>query len=88
MRSYKLLLRVFLTERIKTHRKANHITQEGMAEQLRISPRSYNSLERGAYGCSASTLMFFLLVLSEPDVIQLRADFRDLVREEDSHEVA
>ena len=89
MQQYKLLLKVFLTERVKTHRKALHITQETMAEYLRISPRSYISLERGDNGFSATTLMFFLLILSEEDVLRLCGDFRTMVeREGDSHVVA
>ena len=89
MQQYKLLLKVLLMERVKTHRKALRITQETMAEYLRISPRSYISLERGDNGFSATTLMFFLLILSEEDVLRLCGDFRALVeREEDSHVVA
>ena len=89
MHQYKLLLKVFLTERVKAYRKAVRMTQETMAEYLRISPRSYISLERGDNGFSAATLMFFLLVLKEVDVLQLRTDFRDLVeKEDDGHEVA
>lgn len=88
MHQYTLLLRVFLSEQIKGRRKALHFTQETMAEKLRISPRSYISLERGKSGCSAATLMFFLLILSEEEVLRLCAEFRQRVDEEDSHEVA
>jgi len=87
MHQYTLLLRAFLTERIKGRRKGLHITQETMAEKLRISPRSYISLERGNSGCSASTLMFFLLILPDEDLIQLCAEFRELVGKEDAHEI-
>ena len=83
-----LLLRAFLTERIKARRKALHFTQEVMAEKLRISPRSYISLEQGKSGCSAATLMFFLLILSDEELLRLCADFRQKVDEEDAHEVA
>ena len=83
-----LLLRAFLTERIKARRKALHFTQEAMAEKLHISPRSYISLEQGKSGCSAATLMFFLLILSDEDLLRLCADFRQQVDEEDTHEVA
>ena len=88
MHQYTLLLRAFLSEQIKHRRKALHITQEAMAEKLRISPRSYISLEQGNYGCSAATLMFFLLILSEKEVLRLCEAFRRLVDEEDTHGVA
>ena len=87
MHQHSLLLRVFLTEQIKSRRKALHLTQESMAEKLRISPRSYISLEQGKSGCSAATLMFFLLILSNEDLLQLFAAFRRRLKEE-SHEVA
>lgn len=88
MHQYTLLLRAFLTEQIKTRRKALHWTQETMAEKLRISPRSYISLEQGKSGCSAATLMFFLLILSDQELLRLCAAFRRRVDEEDDHEVA
>ena len=88
MHQYTLLLRVFLTEQIKSRRKVLHLTQEAMAENLRISPRSYISLEQGKSGCSAATLMFFLLILSNDELLCLFAAFRRRVEEEDGHEVA
>lgn len=88
MHQYALLLRAFLAEQIKGRRKALQVTQEAMAEKLRISPRSYISLERGKSGCSAATLMFFLLILPEDELPRLCAEFRRLVDEEDAHEVA
>lgn len=89
MHQYKFLLQVFLMERVGNYRKTTRITQEMMAEYLRISPRSYISLERGDNGFSATTLMFFMLVLKEEDVLRLRTDFRDLVeKEDDDHAVA
>ncbi|MBR2896208.1 MAG: helix-turn-helix transcriptional regulator [Oscillospiraceae bacterium] len=88
MHHWKPMLQIFLMKRIRTYRKSLHITQEMMAELLRISPRSYISLEHGDNGCSATTLMFFLLILTEEDLIRLREDFRTLVEQEDSHVVA
>ena len=88
MHQYTLLLRSFLTERIKSRRKALHFSQETMAEKLRISPRSYISLEQGKSGCSAATLMFFLLILPDMELLRLCAEFRRRVDEEDDNEVA
>lgn len=88
MHLYKFLLQTFLAEYMKEYRKAHHITQEVMAEYLRISPRAYINLESGKNGCSAATLMFFLLILPEAGVLRLCSDFRELVREVDHHVVA
>ena len=88
MHQYTLLLRMFMTEQIKGRRKALHFTQETMAEKLHISPRSYINIERGKSGCSAATLMFFLIILPEEELLQLCAEFRARVDEEDAHEVA
>ncbi|MFR7893919.1 MAG: helix-turn-helix domain-containing protein [Dysosmobacter sp.] len=40
---------------------AKSLTQEAMAEQLRISSRAYSDLERGKYAASAPTLLFLFL---------------------------
>lgn len=82
MHQHRDLLLEFLLERIEDCRKSRKATQETMAEWLRISPRSYAYIKRGTYGCSATTLMFFFLVLTEEEVIQLRLDFLTLVEGE------
>lgn len=84
----KDLLQDFLVARIKGCRKKRKFTQEVMAERLRISPRSYAYLEKGTYGCSAATLMFFFLILTDEEVIQLRLEFRTLVESEMGYVVA
>ena len=88
MHRFRDALQVFLAERIKRSRKEHGYSQETMAEKLYISARSYSYLESGTYCCSASTLMFFILILSEDDMIQLRADFRMLVEKEKEYVVA
>ena len=82
MHQYKALLQIFLLERIKVYRKGHKLTQENMAEFLRISPRSYAYLEKGDNGCSATTRMFFFLILTEEELLQMLADFRALVEAE------
>lgn len=82
MHQHRNLLLAFLLGRIEDCRRSRHVTQETMAEWLRISPRSYGYIKAGTYGCSATTLMFFLLVLTEEEVVQLRLDFLALVEGE------
>ncbi|WP_343247221.1 helix-turn-helix domain-containing protein [Diplocloster hominis] len=88
MRQYKLLLQGFLMDRILLYRSANQFTQEQMAELLHISPRSYFDLEHGKYGLSALTLIFFLLILSKTDVLNLLDEFQNLVDRAGKDDVA
>lgn len=88
MRQYKLLLQGFLMDRILLYRSDNQFIQEQMAELLHISPRSYFDLEHGKYGLSALTLIFFLLILSKTDVINLLDDFQHLVDRAGKDDVA
>lgn len=60
-----------------------------MAELLHISPRAYIDQEHGVYGFSALSFAFFLMVISEDEVLILLNDFRALVRRmEEGDEVA
>lgn len=88
MHQYQSLLKEFLTVRVHSYRLTLQCSQERMAEKLRISPRSYIDLERGKYGFSATTFAFFLLILSEEDVLNLLRSLRKLIEEEDSHDAA
>ena len=82
MHQYQSLLKDFLMVRVHSYRLTLQCSQERMAEKLRISPRSYIDLERGKYGFSALTLMFFLSVMEEKEVQKLLREFRRIVDEE------
>lgn len=89
MRSrYKQLLKDFLADRIKQYRKGHGLTQENMAERLRVSPRSYIDLEHKRYGCSSMTVLFFFLHLNQEELLQLLRDFRALIERTDYHDDA
>ena len=47
MNPYKEILRKFFSKYVSTLRKRRGLTQEEMAEKLRISGRAYSDLERG-----------------------------------------
>lgn len=49
MNPYKEILRKFFSEYVGTLRKRRGLTQEQMAEKLRITGRAYSDLERGIY---------------------------------------
>ena len=63
MRPYPALLAELLSEELSSLRQQKALTQEAMAEQLRISSRAYSDLERGRYAASAPTLLFLFSML-------------------------
>lgn len=78
----KSFLREYLSVWAAKTRKGLGCTQEKMAERLHISIRSYNNLERGKSGFAAPTLLFFLCLLPEDQVLELVRGFRDWCEEE------
>ena len=63
MKPYPALLSELLSAELSSLRQQMALTQEAMAERLRISSRAYSDLERGRYATSAPTLMFLLSML-------------------------
>ena len=58
MNPYKEILRKFFSKYVSTLRKRRGLTQEEMAEKLRITGRAYSDLERGIYCFSQSADIF------------------------------
>ena len=63
MKPYPALLADLLSKELYSLRQQKSLTQEAMAEQLRISSRAYSDLERGRYAASAPTLLFLFSML-------------------------
>ena len=63
MKPYPALLSELLSTELSSPRQQMALTQEAMAERLRISSRAYSDLERGRYAASAPTLMFLFSML-------------------------
>ena len=63
MKPYPALLAELLSKELYSRRQQKSLTQEAMAEQLRISSRAYSDLERGKYAASAPTLLFLFSML-------------------------
>ena len=63
MKPYPALLSELLSTELSSLRQQKALTQEAMAERLRISSRAYSDLERGRYAASAPTLMFLFSML-------------------------
>ena len=63
MKPYPALLSELLSTELSSLRQQMALTQEAMAERLRISSCAYSDLERGRYAASAPTLMFLFSML-------------------------
>lgn len=78
----------FLRIQICSYRSRHAFTQERMAEILHVSTRSYFDQEHGKYGFSSPTFAFFLLHLSEEEVLTLLRDARNVLEGRDENEVS
>ena len=85
MNPYKEILRKFFSKYVSTLRKRRGLTQEEMAEKLRITGRAYSDLERGIYCFSAVALVFLLLMLEEGEIL---SPLREEIEKVESREVA
>ena len=72
MNENKLVFQDFLRSRIHSYRSVHAFSQEHMAEALRISPRSYIDQEHGKYGFSAMTLVYYIFLLNDTFIGELR----------------
>ena len=88
MNPYKEILRKFFSEYVGTLRKRRGLTQEEMAERLRITGRAYSDLERGIYCFSAVALVFLLLMLEEHEIKELLSSLREEIAKVEDREVA
>ena len=85
---YKSLLRQFFSKEIQNYRAQSKLTQEQISELLCMAPRSYVDLENGTYGCSALTVVLFLLQLKDEEILQLLRDVKKELEEADRHGAA
>ena len=80
MKPYPALLSELLSTELSSLRQQMALTQEAMAERLRISSRAYSDLERGRYAASAPTLMFLFSMLDAEAQDALVQQFMDRVQ--------
>ena len=88
MNQYRALAKGFLAEYTSRLRKKQNLTQDEMAEHLRITSRAYGDLERGKYCFSAVALLFLLLMLSDEEAAGFLKEFRKRVDELEHKEAA
>lgn len=60
MKEEAALINNHLRATIYSYRKASGLSQESMASILHVSPRSYCEQERGKYGFSILSLIYFM----------------------------
>ena len=88
MNLYKSTLRSFLSEFASSLRNSRGMTQEEMAEKLRITGRAYSDLERGIYCFSTVALIFLLLMLKEDEMKEFLTALRGEITQAEGREVA
>ena len=88
MNPYKEILREFFSKYVSTLRKRRGLTQEEMAEKLRITGRAYSDLERDIYCFSVAALVFLLLMLEEWEIKELLSPLLEEIEKVESREVA
>ena len=88
MRKHESLFLAFWVVHIRGFRLKMELTQERLAEKLCLSTRNYQKLERGIHKPSAITMILFLYLLSDQEIISFIRTFDQLVEKADSQEVA
>ncbi|MEF2802277.1 MAG: helix-turn-helix transcriptional regulator [Acutalibacter sp.] len=88
MRKHESLFLAFWVVRIREFRIKMELTQEKLAEKLCLSTRNYQKLERGVYKPSAITIILFLYLLSDQEIISFTRSFGQMVEKAHSQEVA
>ncbi len=76
MNAYKDTAKKYLVRFTKPTRKKLDLTQAKFAEKLRITSRSYGALERGEGGFSTPTLLLFLGLLSDDEILDIVRGFQ------------
>ena len=82
------LLLDFWVVRVREFRVKMSLSQERLAEKLRVNVRNYQKLERGVHRPSAITLLLFLNLLPEQEILAFVHTFGKLAKAGQSEEVA
>lgn len=88
MRKYEDLFLAFWIVHIREFRIKMELTQEKLAEKLCLSTRNYQKLERGVHKPSTITIILFLYLLSDQEIISFTRSFGQMVEKAHSQEVA
>lgn len=86
MKKYKLRFQSYLAPFTKELRTRRRSTQERMAEQLRITTRSYSDLEREKSCFSGTSLIFLIILLTREELFGMQERLRELAALEDEED--
>ena len=78
----------FWVVRVREFRVKMSLSQERLAEKLRVNVRNYQKLERGVHRPSAITLLLFLNLLPDQEILAFVHTFGKLAEAGKSEEVA
>lgn len=79
MHPYATHIQPALARLLGEYRRKCHYSQESMAENLRISTRSYSDLERGKSRFSGPSLLFFFLAMSEAELLSTLRELQEVI---------
>ena len=88
MRKSEDLFLDFWVVRVREFRVKMGLSQEILAEKLHVNVRNYQKLERGVHRPSAITLLLFLNLLPDQEVLAFVHTFGKLANAGQSEEVA
>ena len=78
----------FWVVRVREFRVKMGLSQERLAEKMHVNVRNYQKLERGVHRPSAITLLLFLNLLPDQDILAFVHTFGKLAKAGQSEEVA
>ena len=78
----------FWVVRVREFRVKMSLSQETLAEKLHVNVRNYQKLERGVHKPSAITLLLFLSLLPDQELLAFVHTFGKLAKAGQSEEVA
>ena len=88
MRKSEDLFLDFWVVRVREFRVKMSLSQEALAEKLHVNVRNYQKLERGVHRPSAITLLFFLNLLPDQEILAFVHTYGKLAKAGQSEEVA
>ena len=85
MNENKLVFQDFLRSRIHSYRSVHAVSQEHMEETRACYPSAYIDQEHGKYGFSAMTLVYYIFLLNDEEILTFIGELRYLMgrRKED-----
>ena len=88
MRKYEDLFLAFWVVRIREFRTKMNLSQEKLAEKLHVNTQNYQKLERGVHKPSTITIILFLYLLSDQEIISFIRSSGQIAEKAHSQEVA